>query len=146
MHLLGLFCTGGDQLGRRWKNSWLLLIMDSSQPTTHDPRPTTSEFKIEGTSISFWLRVKPRAQRDRLKIGASGELTLEVHAPPFEGQANEACVRFLASALKVPRADVELAAGGRSRRKLIRITGRPGEETMSKIRALAGMGVARRPA
>jgi len=102
------------------------------------------DFKINHDSISFWLRVKPRAQRDRLKTAPTGELTLELHAPPVEGEANEALVRFLARALKVPQASVAIAAGHRSRRKLIRITGRAGEEIMDQIKALAGEGTARR--
>ena len=96
-----------------------------------------SEIKINGDAITFWLRVKPRAQRDRLKCGPSGELILELHAPPVEGEANEACRKFLAQTVGVPKSDVTILAGRKSRRKLLRISGRPGEEMKARIVALA---------
>jgi len=95
------------------------------------------EFECKGDAVSCWLRVKPRAQRDRLKTGSSGELVLEVHAPPVEGEANDACVRFFARALKIPQSAATIVAGHKSRRKLVRITGRSGEETMAQIQTLA---------
>jgi hypothetical protein len=39
------------------------------------------EFKVERENVSFWLRVKPRAARERLTVDAAGELRLELHAP-----------------------------------------------------------------
>ena len=102
------------------------------------------EIKINGDAITFWLRVKPRAQRDRLKIGPSGELILELHAPPVEGEANEACMKFMAEAAGVPKSNVTILAGPKSRRKLLQISGRPGEEMKAQIEALARGDAARR--
>ena len=104
------------------------------------------EFTIEREHVSFWLKVKPRAQRERLRRSASGELILELHAPPVEGEANEACIRFFARALRLPQACVGLLAGAKSRRKLIRITGRSAEETVRQLKALAGQRSAGRVA
>ncbi len=97
-------------------------------------------YQIERENVSFWLKVKPRASRERLAIDSSGDLRLELHAPPTEGQANEACVQFFAHALRLPQACVLILSGQRSRRKLIRITGRTGDETVAKLNALAGQG------
>jgi hypothetical protein len=98
------------------------------------------EFKIERENVSFWLKVKPRASRERLTLDASGELRLELHAAPTEGQANEACVRFFARALRLPQACVALLAGEKARRKLIRITGRSAEETVAQLQLLSKQG------
>lgn len=98
------------------------------------------DFQISGESVSFWLKVKPRSSRERLTIDASGELKLELNAAPVGGQANEACVRFFARALHLPQVCVAVLAGERARRKLIRITGRSAEETMTQLKALAGQG------
>jgi uncharacterized protein (TIGR00251 family) len=103
-----------------------------------------SEFKVERETVSFWLKVKPRAQRERLRSDASGELILELNAPPVDGQANEACVRFFARALRLPQACIVLLAGVKARRKLIRITGRAAEETEARLRLLAEQGTSRR--
>ncbi len=96
------------------------------------------EFQIEGESVTFWLRVKPRASRERLTRDASGELRLELHAPPAEGQANEACIQFFARALHIPQACVVILSGQKSRRKLLRVTGRSAAETIEQLRTLAG--------
>jgi uncharacterized protein len=93
------------------------------------------EFKIEGESVSFWLRVKPRAVRERLTVDGSGELRLELHAPPTEGQANEACIKFLARALHLPQACVVIVSGQRARRKLLRVSGRSAQESIRQIRS-----------
>ena len=66
-------------------------------------------------------------------MDTSGELRLELHAPATEGQANEACVRFLARALRLPQACVVIISGQKARRKLLRVTGRSAEETIEQI-------------
>ena len=97
-------------------------------------------FKVEQETVSFWLKVKPRSARERLAWDSSGELRLELHAPPSEGEANRACVYFFARALRLPQACVTIVSGQRSRRKLIRITGRSSEETIAGIKAQAACG------
>jgi hypothetical protein len=98
------------------------------------------DFKVEQETVSFWLRVKPRSARERLAYDTSGELLLELHAPPTEGRANQACVYFFARALRLPQACVAIISGRRSRRKLMRITGHSAEETVMGIKALASRG------
>jgi uncharacterized protein len=93
-----------------------------------------TDFKIDGERVSFWLRVKPRAARERLTVDAAGELRLELHAPPTEGQANDACIYFFARTLRLPRACVEIVSGQQSRHKLLRVSGRPAEENINQIR------------
>ncbi len=95
------------------------------------------EIRIEGESVSFWLRVKPRSGRERLELNSAGELRLEVKAPPAEGKANEACVQFLARSLRLPQACVAILAGKQSCRKLVRVTGHSARETVERIQAVA---------
>jgi uncharacterized protein len=102
-------------------------------------------FQIERENVSFWLRVKPRAARERLTLDASDELRLDLHAPPAEGQANEACVLFFARALRLPHACVVILSGHKARRKLLRVTGRSAAETIAQIKSLAMAPGDRRP-
>jgi uncharacterized protein YggU (UPF0235/DUF167 family) len=95
-------------------------------------------FHVESNSVRFWLKVKPRASRERLRMDSSGELRLEVHAAPTEGQANAACTRFLARALDLPQSSVTIISGGKSTRKLLRISGHSGAEIAAKLTAIAG--------
>jgi uncharacterized protein (TIGR00251 family) len=94
-------------------------------------------FRIEAETVTFWLRVKPGVRRERLTQNAAGELCLEVRAPAVEGQANQACVVFLARALRLPRSAVEILAGHKSRRKVVRVAGRLAQETISRLERLA---------
>jgi uncharacterized protein YggU (UPF0235/DUF167 family) len=75
-----------------------------------------------------------------LAYDPSGELRLELHAPPTEDEANEACVYFFARALRLPQACVTILSGRKSRRKLLRITGRSAQETLAGIKALSARG------
>lgn len=92
------------------------------------------DFKVEGQTVSFWLRVKPRSARERLTVDSSGELRLELHAPATDGKANEACIHFLARALRLPQASVEILSGQKARRKLLRVSGRSPEESIAGIK------------
>lgn len=72
--------------------------------------------------ISLVVRLVPRAARDEI-IGwtADDSLKVRVTAPPVDRKANRALVELLASALGVPRADVELVSGHQSRRKRVAV-------------------------
>ncbi len=52
-----------------------------------------------------------------------GALRVRVAAPPIEGAANQALVRFLAEELGVARRSVRLVAGAAGRQKLIVVEG-----------------------
>lgn len=96
-----------------------------------------SEITASGNSVTFWLRIKPRSRRRRLMRNSSGELCLELTAPPVEGKANEAAVYFLAESLGIPRSAVQIVTGTRSRRKLFQITCGTVQETMARLEVLA---------
>jgi uncharacterized protein (TIGR00251 family) len=66
--------------------------------------------------------VQPRASHEGIAV--MGErLKVSVNAPPVDGKANEAVVRVLADALRVPRAAIEILRGEKGRRKTVRIRG-----------------------
>lgn len=97
------------------------------------------DFKVERENVSFWLKVRPRSQRERLRLDSAGGLILEVRAAPSEGEANEACVRFLARSLRLPQVSIAILAGRKARRKLVRVTSRSAAETIEQLRLLAGL-------
>lgn len=75
------------------------------------------------SGIRLSIQVQPRASRTELAGRHGDALKIRVHAPPVDGAANEALVRFLAAALGVPRAAVHLAAGQGGRRKTVLVQG-----------------------
>ena len=78
---------------------------------------------IAGNSISFQVRVQPRASKDEVAGETGGLLKVRLRAPAVEDRANEALVEFLAELLKTSRSAVSILSGERSRVKRIEIRG-----------------------
>ena len=76
----------------------------------------------EGT-LTFKVRVVPRASRTELLGEHDGALRIRIAAPPVDGAANDELVRLLAKEFSVPRSAVEISAGQTSKLKTVRIEG-----------------------
>jgi uncharacterized protein len=87
----------------------------------------------DGT-VTFAVRVQPRASRDEIVGEYQDGLKIRLTAPPVDDRANEALRKLLAARLKVPLAAVRIASGDRSRTKRVEIHG----VTAAMIRELAG--------
>jgi uncharacterized protein (TIGR00251 family) len=90
--------------------------------------------------VAIWLQ--PRGSRDQvvgLRQGATvGEaaIAIKLQAPPVEGAANAALVRFVAKRLGVPASAVQLLRGHTSRHKQIAVEG----WTAAAVREALGAG------
>jgi uncharacterized protein len=73
--------------------------------------------------IKLEVRVIPRAGRDEIAGRREGVLQVRVKAPPVEGRANEALRKLIAKRAGVPKSQVTIVRGERSRRKLLAIEG-----------------------
>jgi uncharacterized protein (TIGR00251 family) len=69
------------------------------------------------------VHVLPRASREGVAGLSGSAIRIRLTAPPLANRANEALVRFLAGALGLSRADVEIVTGLRGRRKVVRVAG-----------------------
>lgn len=85
-------------------------------------------------SVSFHVRVHPRAKKNGLTGEISDALKVSLTTPPLDGRANEACVEFFAKLLKVPRSSVTIASGQRTRNKVIRVAGVSAEYVQERLR------------
>lgn len=77
--------------------------------------------------------VQPRASRNRFAGLHDNAIKLAITAPPVDGKANAAVIRFLASFLHVKKKDLEIKHGLQSRNKSVLIAGLNVEEIRSKI-------------
>jgi uncharacterized protein (TIGR00251 family) len=59
-----------------------------------------------------------------------GSIKVRLTAPPVDGAANEALVKFLADTLSVAKSQVEIVSGHTSRDKVLRISGISDEDVM----------------
>jgi uncharacterized protein len=77
---------------------------------------------LRGT-VSFGVRVQPRASRDEIAGVLDGALKVRLTAPALENRANEALVEFLSSVLKTSKSAVRIRSGEQSRTKRVEIFG-----------------------
>jgi uncharacterized protein len=75
------------------------------------------------TGVRLRLHVQPRASRTEVVGRYGSAIKLRVAAPPVDGAANDAIVRFLADLLAVPRSAVHLEAGAGGRAKIVLVDG-----------------------
>lgn len=73
--------------------------------------------------ITLALHVQPGAKRSGIAGLHGAALKIRLAAPPIEGRANAALLKFIASLFEVPLRQVELKQGGQSRHKVLAITG-----------------------
>src|SRR5262249_35768672 len=74
-------------------------------------------------TITFAVRVQPRASQSGIAGELDGALKVRLAAPPVDGEANEALLRLIAKLFAIPRAQVRLVSGQTSKNKLIRVSG-----------------------
>lgn len=87
------------------------------------------DFLREGKGgCTLSIKVIPRASQDQVAGVENGELKVRLKAPPVDGAANEALVRFLSRRLGMPKGSFELISGSASRHKVVRIAGARGPE------------------
>jgi uncharacterized protein (TIGR00251 family) len=80
-------------------------------------------YRRNGEVLTLTLHVQPGAKRTDV-AGLHGEaLKIRLAAPPIEGRANDALLKFIAEFFGVPLRQVELKQGGQSRHKVVAITG-----------------------
>jgi uncharacterized protein (TIGR00251 family) len=80
-------------------------------------------YRRNGETITLTLHVQPGAKRSEI-VGLHGEaLKIKLAAPPIEGRANDALLKFVAELFAVPLRNVELRQGGQSRHKVVAVTG-----------------------
>ena len=69
------------------------------------------------------IKLIPRAGATGLAGMRDGAILIRLAAAPVEGAANLALVAFLADLLGVPKRNVAIVSGDRSRRKRVKISG-----------------------
>ena len=77
----------------------------------------------DGDSITFTVRVIPRASKSEVVGEFDESLKVKIAAPPVDGAANEEVVKLVAKAFGRSKADVEILSGHTARTKRLRVSG-----------------------
>lgn len=79
------------------------------------------------------IRLQPRSSRDQVLGERDGAIAIQLQAPPVDGEANAALLRFVARRLGVPPRDVTLVRGATSRSKWIAVQGRSAAQVRAAL-------------
>ena len=80
-------------------------------------------YRCDGNCITLILHVQPGAKKTAV-AGIHGDaLKIRLAAPPIEGRANDALLKFIADFFGVALRDVALKQGEQSRHKRVEIRG-----------------------
>ncbi len=79
------------------------------------------------------IRLQPRSSRDQVLGERDGAIAIKLQAPPVDGEANAALLRFVARRLGLPPRDVTLVRGATSRSKWIAVQGRSAAEVRAAL-------------
>jgi uncharacterized protein (TIGR00251 family) len=80
-------------------------------------------YRRNGETVVLTVYVQPGTKRSEI-TGLHGDaLKIKLAAQPIEGRANEALLKFIAESFAVPLRNTELKQGGKSRRKVVAVTG-----------------------
>jgi uncharacterized protein len=79
------------------------------------------------------VRVIPRAGRSGFAGLRDGALLVRLAAAPVDGAANDELIALIAKTLRIPKRDITIVSGERSRSKRIRIAGLDRDQALAKL-------------
>jgi len=77
--------------------------------------------RISGDYLFLSIRAVPGASKSELVEVRDGRLKVRIAAAPEDGKANEELRSFLAKTLEIPKKDIVLVSGEKSRQKTLRL-------------------------
>ncbi|MBP2299886.1 DUF167 domain-containing protein [Azospirillum picis] len=107
----------------------------------------TAPFEPVGDGLRVALRVTPKASRNAVTgvadaVGGGRVLKVAVTAVPENGKANEAVIKLLSKAWKLPKTSLTVVAGATDRNKILHVAGDPAA-LLPRLTALVnGLGAA----
>lgn len=88
--------------------------------------------------VVFKIFVQPRSSKNMI-TGVHGDaMKIKLTAPPVDGAANKACIRFLSKCLDIPKSRIEIISGqtNRTKRVLVRCDESQTDELARRIENL----------
>ncbi len=98
------------------------------------PEGAVSSNGADGCLIS--CLATPRASRNALCGWHDGRLKVALAAPPVDGEANKALIKFFAEIMQLPRSAVCVNSGATGRRKVLALRGMSCEQAIKVLNSL----------
>jgi len=87
--------------------------------------------------ITLKVYLQPKSSKNEIIGPYRDGIRVKVTAPPVEGKANEALIRFLSKKLGVSPSSIEILKGNHSREKTLRVSGISDQEWVAKLQTIA---------
>lgn len=84
-----------------------------------------------GCSVA--VKVQPKASQDRLLKIEEQHLKIQIKAPAEDGKANAGLIRFFQNFFKIPRENIKILLGDKSRSKWVEISGLKAREACAAV-------------
>jgi uncharacterized protein (TIGR00251 family) len=91
------------------------------------------EIRRSRLGLQVRLHVQPRAKRLEISGVHNGALKMKVTAPPVDDAANRAVIGYLAGRLGIPKSNISILSGAKSRDKVLLIQDMSLEELCKKL-------------
>lgn len=85
----------------------------------------------KGTLVK--IRLNPKSSQETIEGLHGDALKVKVKAPPVDGKANKALVKYLAKRLGLTGKEIEITSGHTSRNKVLLVHGLSPEETARRL-------------
>ncbi|NTW05396.1 MAG: YggU family protein [Peptococcaceae bacterium] len=94
---------------------------------------TDVDIKDDQDGVTIRVRIQPRASKNQFAGILDGAVKVRLSAPPVDGEANDACIKFFSSFFKVSAGSVKILSGFTGKNKIIKISGLSTEDVLSRI-------------
>ena len=89
--------------------------------------------RADKSGLVLSVRVSPRSSRNEIVGEIDDTLRIRLQAPPVDGKANKALLRFLADMLDVASSRLSLLSGETARSKRVLIAGVSSSDVMRRL-------------
>ena len=89
--------------------------------------------QADASGARFKIHLSPRASKEAIGGFHGDAVKVRVTAPPVDGRANQALLKYLADILGVSLSRLEILSGETSRDKLVKVIGLGPEEVATRL-------------
>lgn len=80
-------------------------------------------YHLYKNNLLLEVRIQTKANKNKILGEYDGRLKIAINSPPIDGRANKALIDFLAKEFKVPKSNVKIVKGLKSKYKSVVISG-----------------------
>jgi uncharacterized protein (TIGR00251 family) len=88
--------------------------------------------KVKDITLKVYLQ--PKSSKNEIAGAYRDGIKIRVTAPPLEGKANKALIKFLAKELRIPESNIGILKGHHSREKILRISEITEQELLGRLK------------